>query len=133
MSDHQEPRDDSAPAASVAAAPLWNGWAMGMFFGLLMVIAMAGFFFTQSYLFSQLTATNAEIARQQHYIAVRTTCLERELVPAVCRLRAQHGLGVRPDVPCDQVVVSPPDTRRYCEHRDIVPDASATGGAPAGP
>jgi hypothetical protein len=119
MSDQQDPRADSVR--------LSKGWAMATFIGLMTVALMLAFFFAQTTLYGRLSDAQAATSRQQHCLAVREACHDRELVPELCSLRERRNLDPRTfgpnEVPCPG---APPRQEGLCNLVTTVPTVSCS-------
>lgn len=72
--------------------PFANAWAITAFAGFLAIAMLVGFFYQQQDLYAKLDEARSVLGRQNHCLAVRQACHDRELVPELCNLRRRHGL-----------------------------------------
>jgi hypothetical protein len=119
----QESQEDAA-----GRAPLAKGWAMATSVGLFAIVTTVVFFFAQSRLYETQYDAQQKISRQQHCVAVREACHNRERAPALCALRRRLGL--------DDRVLGPPldaEAAHRARARDDLAWLGRMVGAPSQP
>jgi hypothetical protein len=84
--------DSDDGAAEALRRPFANAWAITTFGGFLAIALLVGFFYVQQNLYTRLDEARLVQGRQNHCLAVREACHDRELVPELCNLRRRHGL-----------------------------------------